>query len=328
MDENIRKQLRRQGNIQGGAMLIYSGVMYMCVFLVLTVALLMLALSELFAGGTDLQMPAYSFDAYLQQAMQIGNWGYLLAVVTCFLILLLWKKPAYLRQVVLAPGRAMGRLDFLQLCVVFLAGQQIFSWWYLLMDAVASGVGISLDALLESATVDTKDLPMFLYACMLGPVAEELLFRGLVLRSLEGYGKRFAIVVSALLFALIHGNLLQLPFAFLTGLVLGYVALEHHFGWAVLLHMLNNLVMADLLPRLLSLLPQGAGDGILTAFILFCAVAAAVILLLRRRDIQDYWRSHGSEKGTYAAFFRAPAMVIYLIISVLSLLALPLLALV
>ena len=120
---------------------------------------------------------------------------------------------------------------------------------------------------------------------MLGPVAEEILFRGLVLRSLQPYGKKFAIVISSLLFGLFHGNLMQAPFAFVVGLVMGYVAMEYHIGWAVALHLINNLVFADLLPRILAFLPQGADDLILTVFLLVCTLAAVVILILRWREI-------------------------------------------
>lgn len=322
MDELTRKQLRREGNIQAGAVMIYSGIMYACVIILMVVALLM----QMIAGVSSDLPNAEIIDGYVLQAAAFSNWGYLLAVITAFAILLLWKKPAYFCQVILAPGRKMRLTDFLMLSAIFFSAQQIFSWWYLLMDAIAGGMGISLEALLEGATADTNDIPMFLYACLLGPIAEEVFFRGLMLRSLERYGKRFAILASSALFALMHGNLLQLPIAFLTGLVLGYVTLEFHFGWAVLLHLMNNFVLADLLPRLYALFPHGAEDWFMTAFMLVCCVATVVILILRRRDVGNYWRSNPSEKGTYSAFLRAPAMVIYLLISIPMFLALPLLS--
>lgn len=218
--------------------------------------------------------------------------------------------------------------DFLLITVIFLVGQQLFQWWYLLLEWISNLLGVSLDAILESGNVDTHSVPMYLYACLLGPVAEEILFRGLVLRSLQPYGKKFAIVVSSLLFGLFHGNLMQAPFAFVVGLVMGYVAMEYHIGWAVALHLINNLVFADLLPRILAFLPQGADDLILTVFLLVCTLAAVVILILRWRETRDYWKENPTEKGTYSAFFRAPAMIVFLILTVpIMLMALPLLSL-
>lgn len=52
-------------------------------------------------------------------------------------------------------------------------------------------------------------------------VAEELLFRGCVMNSLRPYGTRRAILLSALLFAMMHGILQSLPVHFLMGVVLG-----------------------------------------------------------------------------------------------------------
>lgn len=72
---------------------------------------------------------------------------------------------------------------------------------------------------------------------------EEFLFRGAIMGSLLKYGKGFAIFTSAIVFGLVHGNLVQIPFAFMVGLVLGFVALETNSIWtAVIIHFLNNLL--------------------------------------------------------------------------------------
>ena len=93
-------------------------------------------------------------------------------------------------------------------------------------------------------------------ASILAPLWEELLFRGYVLRTLRPYGKRFAVMGSGVLFGLFHGNLLQTPYAVLMGLVLGYLTVEYSIHWAVLLHLFNNLVLADLLSRITASLPE------------------------------------------------------------------------
>ena len=60
---------------------------------------------------------------------------------------------------------------------------------------------------------------------LLAPVCEELVFRGAILRALLSWTSRHwvAIAISALLFALIHGNPAQMPHAFLIGLLLGWL---------------------------------------------------------------------------------------------------------
>ena len=55
-------------------------------------------------------------------------------------------------------------------------------------------------------------------------VCEELLFRGFVLAAWESRGTRFAIGVTALLFALLHANLYGLPAYLLVGAIAGFLA--------------------------------------------------------------------------------------------------------
>jgi hypothetical protein len=81
---------------------------------------------------------------------------------------------------------------------------------------------------------------------VLGPFAEELLFRGAVLPSLLNWdrisGKPWlAIILSAALFSLAHMNPAQLPFAFMLGLLLGW--LYYRTGSllpGLVIHVINN----------------------------------------------------------------------------------------
>ena len=81
---------------------------------------------------------------------------------------------------------------------------------------------------------------------------------------------------SALLFGVFHGNLVQIPFAFLVGLVLGYVAAEYSLGWCILLHWINNCVLGMLLERW----PLAQGVIVLAA-----AVGSVLILVVQRKRI-------------------------------------------
>ena len=55
------------------------------------------------------------------------------------------------------------------------------------------------------------------------PIMEEFFFRGVMLGSLRPFGDRFAIFASGLFFGLMHGNILQAPFATIIGFALGYI---------------------------------------------------------------------------------------------------------
>ena len=51
---------------------------------------------------------------------------------------------------------------------------------------------------------------------------EEFAMRGVVMQSLRKYGDWFAIIMSSLVLALVHGNMVQIPFAFIAGIAIGY----------------------------------------------------------------------------------------------------------
>ena len=84
-------------------------------------------------------------------------------------------------------------------------------------------------------------LILFVQLVVIAPLFEEFWFRGIVMESLRPYGNGFAIFVSALLFGLMHTNLLQLPFAFLLGLMMGWLVIRTGNIWvSVTIHFLNN----------------------------------------------------------------------------------------
>lgn len=70
-----------------------------------------------------------------------------------------------------------------------------------------------------------KDRWGYVIVGLLAPLAEEMVFRGAVLRSLLQWKSNpwIGIVVSALLFAVVHMNPAQMPHAFLIGLLLGWM---------------------------------------------------------------------------------------------------------
>ncbi len=66
----------------------------------------------------------------------------------------------------------------------------------------------------------------FILGSLLAPIGEELLFRGVILRRLSTVSQRFAIFVSALIFGMMHGNLLQMVLGFIIGVVFAYTAVK------------------------------------------------------------------------------------------------------
>ena len=78
--------------------------------------------------------------------------------------------------------------------------------------------------------------------CLIAPFLEEMLFRGIILRGfLSHYSPRKSIIVSALIFGVVHLNLYQLPVAFILGCFLGWIYYLSRSLWpAILAHALYN----------------------------------------------------------------------------------------
>ncbi len=95
-------------------------------------------------------------------------------------------------------------------------------------------------AIMEYAMADSMILKV-LFLVILAPVIEEYVFRKQLIDRMSCYGEKLAVVTSALIFGLFHGNFSQFFYAFTLGLVFGYVYLKTgKLRYSVELHMLIN----------------------------------------------------------------------------------------
>lgn len=89
-----------------------------------------------------------------------------------------------------------------------------------------------------------SDLYTTLGALLLAPILEESIFRGIILKGLlTKYTPKFSIIISALIFGLIHGKPLQIWGALLLGLLFGWIYYKtKSLGTTILLHFFANLI--------------------------------------------------------------------------------------
>ncbi len=83
----------------------------------------------------------------------------------------------------------------------------------------------------------------FITVALVPAFCEEFLFRGAILTNLLPFGRTTAILVSSLLFAMMHQNAEQILYAFAAGILLGVIYERSGSIWScVLLHLFNNFV--------------------------------------------------------------------------------------
>ena len=149
---------------------------------------------------------------------------------------------------------------------------------------------------------------VLLGACILGPVCEELLFRGLLAGRLARYGQKPAALVSALLFGLYHANLSQFFYAFALGLLLAYAYFYTGTLRApIALHMLFNFFGSFIV----FVLPE---NGILPVLYVLSwpVLTVAGVVLLVRGWKRQVW-AHGPCAPSMQAVFGNVGMTVAVI---------------
>ena len=129
--------------------------------------------------------------------------------------------------------------------------------------------------------LEQMDVLTVFYVCFFGPVIEEYIFRWKLLNRLRPYGEKAAILYTALMFGLMHGNLTQFLYAAAIGVILGYMAVKTgRMLYNCLLHILINSCSMALAAILLS----GGPLSILLSFgsliVMLAEIVAALVLFL------------------------------------------------
>ena len=178
-------------------------------------------------SGTDLDDPSLEITAILQAALWVGTlgipmWLYLVKAVS-------WKEFGWEFQ----------KNDILPGLLIGLGTQVAAGLLYLPLILIFDGIDVSEPAreLVDKAT-GFGVLLLFLVVAIGAPLVEELFYRGLTLKAFEKkMSNRLALVLSSLVFAIAHLQLIQFPALFLFGFVAGYLARKYdRLGRAVWAH--------------------------------------------------------------------------------------------
>ncbi|MCT6873593.1 MAG: CPBP family glutamic-type intramembrane protease [Bifidobacterium sp.] len=201
-----------------------------------------------------------------------------------------------------------------------LTGQTLGDWYQSGMDWTAARLGVQQSwTTTEQIQQASGTIPMFIYAGLLAPIIEELVFRGAIMHALKPYGHVFAIVTSAVMFGFFHGDLGQGFFAFIMGLLLGYLACEYSIFWSIALHMFNNLVVSDGLEFLLSFMSDNMSSYVIVIMMLAGMLAAILVLYLGRHRIAAFLRNNRTYTNVYGAW-ACPFFIFFLLIMGLTML--------
>lgn len=221
----------------------------LCIICMFTFTILAVALSSFMAEALEGTPMLYSEklslipDMILNAIVSLVGFG-VVAVIFC-----LATKTDFGE---ILPGEKM---SFKKLCAVVAIGftvcisanyiAQLFA-----IDLSIFGLETMYDAGLTGSTSILEHIVYIISVSFVPAVTEELVYRGCVMGRLRKFGDGFALVTSALLFGIMHGNFTQAPFAFIVGLATGWAVIYTNSIFpAMIIHGLNNFmsVIADIL---------------------------------------------------------------------------------
>ncbi len=241
----------------------------------------------------------YNYVYYSGQALIIGS---VIAVFVSYICVR--QKPSF---------KAEKKIDvktMLKFFIIMKGLQVICSYILLPVEIVIYSMGYNTEAAHKIASAPSIYFSSLVYSVIAAPIAEELFCRGLIMKKMEKYGKLFALIMSALLFGLIHRNIVQFPTTFAMGILFGYLAQEYSLGAAIILHMLNNLFVELAGNIIYAYDIAAAADGI---FMYVCAGITIFLFFKNFRTFKEYWHEKKPDKDIVKCFFTSPVMLIVII---------------
>lgn len=296
-----------------GGNLLYEGVMFGTVIFIAIVIGIVIGVLMALDNSTD------SLDTFLEN-YQNSDMGSTIAVLvaTFFLGLFMWKvvKPKEIFQ----KQKSMNPKSFLMIFCVFYGCQLVFSILGTGLEALLNLIGYTAEEAVELASGGSESISMLIYAGFTAPIFEEIVFRGYMMKSFEktGAGKGYAMLISSILFGVMHGNFVQAPFAFVVGFVLAYTAMEYGIVWSILIHFLNNFVMSEGTNFLIERVPETFAPALEYGPMLLFAVGAVIVLVLKRFEVKEYICSnYQTQKKYYIWTLTNPLFIIFCVICLL-----------
>ncbi len=310
--EQQRAEMREDGNFVGGIVL-------------LTVALLSLGFTAvaliLVAAGK------LSFAQLAQEDLGLGKTGYMVLYMCTYTVFM--GLPPLL--VCLLFRRSLPKLEMPAAQWQTPAGSAAFMVG-LGGCAAANLVASYVTAFLDSFGIVPPDAPTFLestpqslvlnlvVSALLPALLEELAFRKCILGTLQKYGQGTAVLVSALLFGVIHGGISQSVFAFLVGLVLGFITVKTgSIRTAIAVHFVNNAlaVTAEYLTLGMDQSIQGMAYTVIIGVTGICGVGALIFSAVKKNALFAKATSRYVPYGSVGTVWSAPLMIIATILIIL-----------
>ncbi len=155
---------------------------------------------------------------------------------------------------------------------------------FFVQSMLTSLTGIEAQNIMEDMFEGDNLIWLFINACIVAPIGEEILFRKVLHQKIGHLGDVCYIVTSGVIFGLFHGNLSQLLYATALGMIFAYVYLRSgEIIIPICLHFIMNVFGSFFFP----IFAEDAIISIFTSMFVIFAIAASlaifVVALIQRK---------------------------------------------
>lgn len=242
-------------------------------------------------------------------------------IMGCIFMSLFFIKRLKITEIA-APHRKMKPFTLLTAMGAIMVCQFIFSYIIEFIEYGFNLVGLTTQEGIDSSTAGSTTISMMLYAGFVGPMAEELIYRGFVMHTIHknGCGKICAILVSSLLFGVMHANLTQTIFTMFLGVVFAYIAMEYGLLWSFFLHVYNNFIIGDMVVYIDKNISETLATIINLVLIISGGITVLIALIVKRKKIFAYIRENRSPAKHYGWIFSTITTIVFIILNCLMML--------
>lgn len=164
-----------------------------------------------------------------------------LAEIITFAILMGAVKPFKFSALFGKQKLNSGSIALLALCCIGVQGISMLIQVIITALTGMTGVSEGTSNALSFGSTPLSAIVMVAYGVIVGPILEELIYRGFIQNTLGAVNKTFGLVAASLLFGLMHANFNQIFNGFLLGLIFGYAAMKSgSLKTSIILHIISN----------------------------------------------------------------------------------------
>ena len=221
-------------------------------------------------------------------------------------------------------SRTLGVFEVIKICFMSYSLVYIVNLLTnLLMMLIAVFKGSEVTNPLVNVIEGSNWIWSLIFAGILSPIIEEMMFRGVMLNKLRRYGDKVAIITTAILFGLFHANFSQFFYAVALGMIFAYVTLKTGtIKYSIILHIVVNMMGGVILPAVIGDGSNIVAVGCVGLALLAIVIVGLVLLIKNRKNISLLDGEIKLEKGTvFKTIWVNVGMILYVVISLVSMIS-------